>query len=93
MKYIDNILSAVYNQLTKCIKPDEVKGRSPYPYKGNRWSNLKKEPFFKETFRYQNLLWMGLWKELGFIAKVAVEVMLSGKNTEDIQAETELFYF
>ena len=93
MKYIDNILSAVYNQLTKCIKPDEVKGRSPYPCKGNRWSNLKKEPFFKETFRYQNLLWMGLWKELGFIAKVAVEVMLSGKNTEDIQAETELFYF
>ena len=36
---------------------------------------------------------MGLWKELGFYAKVAVEVMLSGKNTEDIQAETELFYF
>ena len=93
MKHIDNVLSTLYNQLTKCIKPDEVKGRSPYPYKGNRWSNLKKEPFFKETFRYQNLLWMGLWKELGFIAKVAVEVMLSGKNTEDIQAKTELFYF
>ena len=36
---------------------------------------------------------MGLWKVLGFIAKVAVEVMLSGKNTEDIQAESELFYF
>ena len=33
-KYIDNILSAVYNQLTKCIKPDEVKGRSPYPLRG-----------------------------------------------------------
>ena len=57
----------------------------------NRWSNLKKKPFFKETFRYKYLLWMGLWKVLGFIAKVAVEVMLSGKNTEDIQAKTELF--
>jgi hypothetical protein len=35
---------------------------------------------------------MGLWKELGFYAKVAVEVMLSGKNTEDIQAESELLF-
>ena len=36
---------------------------------------------------------MGLWKELGFIAKAAVEVMLSGKNTEDIQARIGIIYF
>ena len=36
---------------------------------------------------------MGLWKELGFIAKAAVEVKLSGKNTGDIQAEIGIIYF
>lgn len=46
----------------------------------------KKEPFSKETFRYIDLLWMELWKVLGF-AKAAVEVMLSGRNTEDIQVK------
>ena len=36
---------------------------------------------------------MGLWKVLGLIAQVAVEVKLSGKNTEDIQAEFGIIYF
>ena len=35
---------------------------------------------------------MGLWKVFGFIAQAAVEVKLSGKNTEDIQAESELLF-
>lgn len=43
----------------------------------NRWSNSEYEPFSEETFRYQYLLQMELWKVLGF-AKAAVEVMLSG---------------
>ncbi len=37
----------------------------------------------EETFRCQYLLWMGLWKVLGF-DKAAVEVKLSGRDTEDI---------
>ena len=54
---------------------------------------FEKEPFFEETFRYKDLLWMGLWKELGFMTKAAVEVKLSGKNTEDIQARIGIIYF
>ena len=27
---------------------------------------FKEEPFFKETFRYKDLLWMELWKVLWF---------------------------
>ena len=73
---IDIILTMKYNQTTvnKYIFPDEVKGRFPqqsynksfFLYEENRWSNLKKEPFFKETFRYKDLLWMELWKVLWF---------------------------
>ena len=36
---------------------------------------------------------MGLWKVFGFIAQAAVEVKLSGKNTEDIQARIGIIYF
>lgn len=46
---------------------------------------MGKEPFSEETFRYKYLLQMELWKVLGF-AKATVEVMLSGRETEDIQA-------
>jgi len=53
--------------------PDEVKGRFPRNHKlqsfffeENRWSNLKNEPLFKETFRCKDLLQMELWKVLWF---------------------------
>lgn len=39
----------------------------------------RKSRFFEETFRYKDLLWMGLWKVLGF-TEAAVEVMLSGER-------------
>ena len=52
----------------------------------------KSRPFEKLSGE-EDLLWMGLWKELGCYAKAAVEVMLSGKNTEDIQAEIGIIYF
>ena len=35
----------------------------------------------------------GTLESAWLIAKAAVEVMLSGKDTEDIQAESELFYY
>lgn len=81
-----------YNQTTKCIKPEEVKGRFPSVSaknrtgEENRWSNSGKEPFSEESLRYRYLLWMGLWRVLGF-AKATVEVMLSGHRYRDIQAD------
>ena len=86
MKYIDNFLSALYNQHTKYIEPDEVEGRSSLCGEKNRWSNLKKEPFFRETFRYKRPFMDGTLESAWLNAKAAVEVMLSGKDTEDIQA-------
>ena len=53
---------------------------------------FEEEPFFKETFRYKDLLWMELWKVLGFMTNAAVEVKLSGKDTEGIQAEIGIIY-
>ena len=35
---------------------------------------------------------MGLWKVLGFMTNAAVEVKLSGKDTEGIQAEIGIIY-
>ena len=43
----------------------------------------KKSRLFEKLSGTKDLLWMGLWKVLGF-TKAAVEVMLSGRDTEDI---------
>ena len=53
---------------------------------------MGKEPFSEETFRYKYLLQMELWKVLGFTI-AAVEVMLSGRDTEDISAEQKNMFF
>lgn len=56
------------------------------------WNEAERKPMeqfkravFEETFRSTYLLPMGLWKVLAW-DQAAVEVMLSGRNTEDIQA-------
>ena len=52
----------------------------------------KEEPSFLRNFQVQIPFMDGTLESAWSIAKAAVEVMLSGKDTEDIQAEIRNYY-